>query len=409
VTFNHGVAGSSPAALTKSSNKINIFVRNKKFIFGCVQPQIRTNRQLIGSGSEGIPNGRGVVQGSDLIARRLAPRFNGRHAPAHPAPQPQGNRTARPPHFRGRGLMAKFQAVVDDSGSEPQSRMFVLAGFVGTPDDWAKFAPEWQAVLDLPPKLDYFKMTEAANLGGQFSRPRGWDESKRDDRVAALCSVIRKYSHLTVQAGVRNDFFAKYINSIPAPERTVMVDTPYVLVFTQIILAMATFGDRVGIDDACQFVFDQQEGFDGYAKMAWSNMKALVDKSARSDLARFVGPEPTFDNDKTFLPLQAADLFAWHVRRHWDRNQVLWFPLCPVLRQFREMGSISRVYDEAELQRLRQVLLKGGEIFAGNNPDIPLVRPGKTMAERKRLRRWTKGALDRAKWSVMPKTDGHEK
>jgi hypothetical protein len=302
--------------------------------------------------------------------------------------------------------MAKFLAVVDDSGSEPQSRIFVLAGFVGTPDDWAKFAPEWQAVLDLPPKLDYFKMTEAANLGGQFSRPRGWDESKRDDRVAALCSVIQ---NLTVQAGVRNDYFAKYIKSIPAPERTLLVDGPYVLVFTQIILAMATYGDRVGIDDACQFVFDQQHGFDGYAKMAWSNMKALVGKSARSDLAHFVGTEPTFENDRMFLPLQAADLFAWHVRRHWDRNQVLWFPLCPVLRRFSEMGSISRVYDEAELQRLRQVLLKGGEIFAENNPDIPLVHPGKTKAERKRLRRSTKGALDRAKWSIMLKTDGHEK
>jgi hypothetical protein len=178
--------------------------------------------------------------------------------------------------------MAKFLAVVDDSGSEPQSRIFVLAGFVGTPDDWAKFAPEWQAVLDLPPKLDYFKMTEAANLGGQFSRPRGWDESKRDDRVAALCSFIQRYSHLTVQAGVRNDYFAKYIKSIPAPERTLLVDSPYVLVFTQIILAMATYGDRVGIDDACQFVFDQQHGFDGYAKMAWSNMKALDDRFQES-------------------------------------------------------------------------------------------------------------------------------
>jgi hypothetical protein len=295
--------------------------------------------------------------------------------------------------------MVTRQAVVDDSGSEPQSRIFVLAGFVGTSDDWTKFAPEWQAVLDLPPKLDYFKMTEAANLGCQFSRAKGWDEGKRDDRLAALCSVIKKYSDLTIQAGVRNDHFEKYIRSIPTPERTLMIDSPYVLVFTQIMLAMATFGDRVGIEDACQFVFDQQRGFEGYAKMAWSNTRALVRSSARSDLARFVAPDPKFADDKTFLPLQAADLFAWHVRRHWDRNQVLMVPPCRVLQQFSGMASISRVYDEAELQRLRRVLLRGGEVFAEINPDIALVHAGKTKAERKRVRKQTKGALARAKWS----------
>lgn len=57
-------------------------------------------------------------------------------------------------------------------------------------------------------------------------------------------------------------------------------------------------------------------------------MKTFVGKSVRSDLTRFVGPDPTFEDDKAFLPLQAADLFAWHLRRHWDRNQVLIVPPC---------------------------------------------------------------------------------
>jgi hypothetical protein len=32
--------------------------------------------------------------------------------------------------------------------------------------------------------------------------------------------------------------------------------------------------------------------------------------------ARLVG-EPRFEKDTEFLPLQAADLIAWHVRQHW--------------------------------------------------------------------------------------------
>jgi hypothetical protein len=149
------------------------------------------------------------------------------------------------------------------------------------------------------------------------------------------------------------------------------------LVFSQIILAMATYGDRVGIEEACEFIFDRQQGFEVGAMTAWSNAKALIGFSRRSDPAKFIGREPTFADDKTFLPLQAADLFAWHLRRHYDRNQILIVPPCPVLRQFEQMASITRVYDEPELQRLRAVLLKGGEVFAANNPAIPLVNAGK--------------------------------
>jgi hypothetical protein len=204
---------------------------------------------------------------------------------------------------------------------------------------------------------------------------------------------------------VRNDHFEKYIKSLATPERTLMVDSPFVLVFTQIILAMATFGDRVGIEKACEFIFDKQDGFHNIALTAWSNMKTQVQNSARSDLSRFIGPDPTFADDKTFLPLQAADLFAWHLRQHYSRNQVLIVPPGPVLRQFETMQAITRVYDEAELQRLRSFLLKGGEVFAANNPTIPLVHAGKTKAERKRIRRQTKGALSRAAWSTMPKSE----
>jgi Protein of unknown function (DUF3800) len=301
--------------------------------------------------------------------------------------------------------MVTPQAAIDDSGSEPQSRIFVLAGFVSTPEGWANFAPEWQAVLDESPKLAYFKMTEAANLGGQFSRARGWDESKRDDRVMALCDVIKRHSTLRIQAAVRNDHFEKYIKSIPAPERTLMIDSPYALVFTQIVLAMATYGDRVGVADACEFIFDRQHGFDSLALTAWSNAKALAKASNRSDLGKFIGPEPKFADDKTFLPLQAADLYAWHLRRHYDRNQVLYVPPCRVLRQFERMASITRTYDEPELRRLREFLLKGGEIFRANNPDIPLVYAGKTKTERRRIRKQTKGALARAVGSTIPKKD----
>jgi hypothetical protein len=298
-------------------------------------------------------------------------------------------------------MILEPQAVIDDSGSEPQSRIFVLAGFAASANAWANFAVDWRAALDEPPKLEYFKMTEAANFGGQFARDKGWDEAKRDDRLISLTRIINKHACLLIHAAVRNDHFEKYIKSIPAPERTLAIDSPYVLMFTQIILAMATGGDQVGIRDACDFIFDEQGAFSKEALAFWPKLKALLDISPRSDLGKFVGSPPIFRDDKTFLPLQAADLYAWQIRQHFSRNQILIMPPSRILRQFENLPAISRVYDEPELKRLRDQLLKGGEIFAANNPTIPLVHAGKTKSERKRVRKQTKGTLSGAVWSTM--------
>jgi hypothetical protein len=183
-------------------------------------------------------------------------------------------------------MILEPQAVIDDSGSEPQSRVFVLAGFAASASAWAHFALDWRAALDESPKLEYFKMTEAANFGGQFDRAKGWDEAKRDDRLISLTRIINKHAHLIIHAAVRNDHFEKYIKSIPAPERSLAIDSPYVLMFTQIILAMATFGDQLQIRDACDFIFDEQGAFSKAALAFWPNLKALLDIPAAIRLGK---------------------------------------------------------------------------------------------------------------------------
>lgn len=295
------------------------------------------------------------------------------------------------------------QAMIDDSGSEPQSPYFLLAGFVAPAAAWAEFAAEWQLALDEPPGLDYFKMKEAARLQDQFDRKKGWNEAKRDARLMTLSKIIKKHAKIRVHASVRNDLFEKYITSIPAPQRSLGVDSPYTLLFMQLILAVAVAGDRSGIVDPCDFIFDEQGGFGKAALAWWPNLKMLVEKSARSDLARFVGSPPIFRDDKCFLPLQAADLYAWQLRNNFIQNRVLIVPPNLVLRQFDIIPHIGRNYLEPELQRLRAHLLKGGEIFSANNPTIPLVHAGKTRSERKQIRKQTKDALSRAVWTKVPR------
>jgi hypothetical protein len=90
-------------------------------------------------------------------------------------------------------MLLQPQCCIDDSGSEPSKPHFILAGFAAPAAQWAAFADEWQAALDEPPKLDYFKMKEAAKLQDQFAKKRGWDELKRDDRLITVTRIINKY------------------------------------------------------------------------------------------------------------------------------------------------------------------------------------------------------------------------
>jgi hypothetical protein len=60
------------------------------------------------------------------------------------------------------------QAVIDDSVDQPNRTFLVLGGFVSSANNWAALSDDWREALNLEPKLDYFKMSEANVLGGQF-------------------------------------------------------------------------------------------------------------------------------------------------------------------------------------------------------------------------------------------------
>jgi hypothetical protein len=91
-----------------------------------------------------------------------------------------------------------LQAVIDDSGNEPKSIFYVLAGFVSPVSKWLSFSDEWDNALKLSPSTEYLKTSEAMNLSasGQFSRHRGWNESMRDQRMSIFADVIRRHTEL---------------------------------------------------------------------------------------------------------------------------------------------------------------------------------------------------------------------
>lgn len=307
-------------------------------------------------------------------------------------------------------MIVSWQAAIDDSGSEPQSPFFVLGGFIAPAEAWAAFADEWDAALKEPPGLDYFKMAEAASLAedGQFSPDKGWTEAKRDDRLITLARIIKNHAKIRIATAMPNDAFYKHISSLPASARTLSSDNPYGLLFMRTILAAGVFGSLRGIDSPCDFIFDEQLGFSDEVHRRWPQFKEILEKSTNSDLKNFVGSRPIYRDEKEFLPLQAADLYAWQIRHHLVinsrfKNQKIQFPPSRVLVVLEPIPEIFWRCDEAELLRLREHLLKVGELFIAEYPDIPLIPRSEDSKERRRLRRKARRAIKA--YPVSPPSD----
>jgi hypothetical protein len=72
--------------------------------------------------------------------------------------------------------------------------------------------------------------------------------------------------------------------------------------------------DLLKLDDAIDFIFDDQIDKKDRLIAAWDSFK----KMGHPTFKHLMGDTPAFRDDKNVLPLQAADLHAWLVRKRWD-------------------------------------------------------------------------------------------
>jgi len=152
-------------------------------------------------------------------------------------------------------------------------------------------------------------MVEAANLRGQF---KGWDAKARDVKVLSLGRLIRKYDPWSFECSVSRESF----NRILRPVAPYDLKSPYFMCFYGAIITIARYQSSKGIDVPVDFVFDEQEGL-GEAVVRWYE---YIKQQQIPAISRVLGSTPIFRDDKKMLPLQAADLLAWHLRRQKEKR-----------------------------------------------------------------------------------------
>lgn len=223
-------------------------------------------------------------------------------------------------------------AFIDDSASEENDKLLVLAGYVHAAVSWEVFSNDWQKVLEAHPRIEYFKMREAESLKGEFS---GWAPSTRDGKIDALAQVILRHKPWSVETYMSK---AQY-TAIVGPVVPYDIRHAYLDLFYALIIKLAQWHHSVGLRIPVNFVFDEQGQMGVDTAIWYGHIKSLQPTGVQE----LLGSTPIFRNDKKVLPLQAADLLAWHLRRqkeerNKDERRSIADKLFPLVHVCAELG-----------------------------------------------------------------------
>jgi hypothetical protein len=207
---------------------------------------------------------------------------------------------------RDRRLLMVMQAFIDDSQADGQ--VLVLAGYLANFERWENFSIEWQQLLDGPPRWQRFKMVEVATI------PR---DTARWERAAAFYRTVETHAQAFVAVAVELEPLARAARDAGIPPGK--LTNAYLFAHRAICEATLQYQREMGINEPVDFIFDKLGANERIIREGWEVFAA----SRPPELADLVGREPRFETDDEFLPLQAADMLAWHAREHWLKHRSL--------------------------------------------------------------------------------------
>ncbi|HEY1218271.1 MAG: DUF3800 domain-containing protein [Bryobacteraceae bacterium] len=197
-------------------------------------------------------------------------------------------------------------AYLDESSDE---RVYTVAGLVTKNDNWTSFSAQWELALKTDPKISHFKMHDVFTTrnNGVF---KNYTIQQRTDKTEALIEILN--THLAH----RDDLAGSIVMDIRAyksmldPVLARRYRSPYLWCFQGILVSYSSWIKEMMPVEKVNFIFDDN-------KKEFRDALKLYERVAHlpgfSEFKNFVGGIKPGD-DRTVMPLQAADLLAGQTR-----------------------------------------------------------------------------------------------
>ena len=197
-----------------------------------------------------------------------------------------------------------LQAYIDESVSPEGGRLFVMAGYAATPEQWMAFSDEWASLLQLREphwtRIDEFKMSSMR-------------APSRLKQAELFYRVIERNLDTYVACSIRLGDVVAAFNKVKWPSwvnDAERIQNEYLIGFDTITRVLVSQNSALGINVAIDFIFDEQNTQKAKCLEAWDIAKNIVP----ADTKKYLGASPVFGDSKQLMPLQAADLLAYWVR-----------------------------------------------------------------------------------------------
>jgi hypothetical protein len=186
------------------------------------------------------------------------------------------------------------------------SKAIIFAGCLATPLEWLGFEGKWQRVLD-DVGIDMFHMNKFANRQPPFD---GWSEEKLAECLGRLLDIMEQHVGLTVGVALPSHAYDSIFSDTARRLRG-----PYATVATFLILDVAEALKTMKGDHWIRYIIESgTQGAGEILTLYQENTRYPEDKA----WTRIKGL--SFENKRCYLPLQAADIVAYEIYRHFVRD-----------------------------------------------------------------------------------------
>jgi len=250
--------------------------------------------------------------------------------------------------FQGReGLFAMLQARCDESydGNAATTPIYVVAGFIGTSDQWEFFDSLWDETMsELKIANIGLHASKCANGAKPYNlmlpqKRREIQERMLTDILAAKLPACVSVSDLWGYRK-RKDKFSRFLGKDQKK-----FNEPHILTLRNCVLLMLRATEDWA-PESVAFVFDQNKEFGGRAR-EWHRADT---KNPNPKISHRLGPLVE-DSRMKVLGLQAADLLAYAAFRHYSGLQSWQWDLLSRATQISDL-----VFEESYWQGLEDII-----------------------------------------------------
>jgi hypothetical protein len=222
-------------------------------------------------------------------------------------------------------------ALYGDESESHEPHVFTLAGFVASPSAWENFIPAWREMLcSVGPYPVEALHTNVLERG----RPPfdGWVREEREALIARAVDILTDTTLCANLYAISCTFMLDELNDrIPCIFEKAKTQEIYERCYRVVFENILKFSPFKGID----FIFDRKAKVEGRVQAHFEAAKAELDKDPDTN-GRL--NECIFRDDRKFMPLQAADLLAFEIRRRvWDKSRDASAPLRPTYQKLKDV------------------------------------------------------------------------